>query len=108
MKYPVVCVERSSSIQKSIQLIERSPFDIAFVLDETGCYLGAVSVADLRRMLISGVPGEEEIGAYPLKHTYKTTEAFLNNRKKADRMISDMQLHGSTFSAGHRTGRQNL
>ncbi len=97
MKYPVVCLERSTSIQKSIQLIERSPFDIAFVMDETGCYMGAVSVADLRRMLISGVLGEEEVGAYPLKHTYKTTEAFLNNRKKADRMISDMQLHGIRF-----------
>ena len=54
MKYPVVCTERSTSIQKAIQLIERSPFDRAFILDENGSYLGVVSIADLRRLLISG------------------------------------------------------
>jgi nucleoside-diphosphate-sugar epimerase len=97
MKYPVVCLERNTSIQKSIQLIERSPFDSAFVLDEAGSYMGSVAIADLRRLLISGVQSEEEIGAYPLKHTYKLSEASINNRKKADRIISDMQLYGIRF-----------
>jgi nucleoside-diphosphate-sugar epimerase/CBS domain-containing protein len=97
MKYPVVCLERSTSIQKSIQLIERSPYDRAFVLEETGSYLGTVTIADLRRLLISGARSEEEIGSYPLKHTYKLTEASLANRKKADRAISDMQLYGIRF-----------
>ena len=97
MKYPVVCLDRNTSIQKSIQLIERSPFDSAFVLDETGSCLGAVGIADLRRLLISGAHGEEEIGAYPMNHTYRFTEVSLNNRQKADRMISDMQLNGIRF-----------
>ncbi len=97
MKYPVVTLERNLPIQKAIQLIERSPFDTAFVLDEAGSYLGAVAIADLRRLLISGALGEEEIGAYPLKHTYRLTEAALKNRGKADRMISDMQLYGIRF-----------
>jgi nucleoside-diphosphate-sugar epimerase/CBS domain-containing protein len=97
MKYPVVCLERGTSIQKSIQLIERSPYDRAFVLDEAGSYLGTVTIADLRRLLISGARSEEEIGSYPLKHTYKLAEASLANRKKADRAISDMQLYGIRF-----------
>ncbi len=53
MKYPIVCIEHDTSIQKAIQLIERSLFDSAFVLDDGGAYIGGVSIADLRRLLIS-------------------------------------------------------
>jgi len=67
------------------------------VLDESGLYQGAVAIADLRRLLISGALGEDKIGAYPLSHTYRLTHAALGNRKKADRMISDMQLDGIRF-----------
>jgi len=97
MKYAVVCLDRATSIQKSIQLIERSPFDIAFVLDESGSYQGAIAIADLRRLLISGAQGEEEIGAYPMNHTYRSTEEELKSRQHADRMISDMRLYGIRF-----------
>ena len=97
MKHPLVFLDRSTSIQKSIQLIERSPYDRAFVVDETGSYLGTTAIADLRRLLISGARGEEEIGVYPLKHSYKLTEPTLTNRRKADRLISDMQLYGIRF-----------
>jgi nucleoside-diphosphate-sugar epimerase len=97
MKYPVVCTERSTSIQKAIQLIERSPFDRAFILDENGSYLGVVSIADLRRLLISGAHGEEPIDAYPFKHIYKLTEESLRDPKEADRIISDMELYGVRF-----------
>ena len=54
MKYPIVLVKRSVSIQKAIQLIEQSPFDSAFVTDEAGSYLGSLVISDLRRLLISG------------------------------------------------------
>jgi nucleoside-diphosphate-sugar epimerase len=97
MKYPVVCLERRTSIQKAIQLIERSPFDNAFVLDQKGAYLGGVAIADLRRLLISGARGEEEIGSYPLKHEYKIAEESLGDRKKAEAMVSDMGLNGVRF-----------
>jgi nucleoside-diphosphate-sugar epimerase len=97
MKYPVLLLQSDTSIQKAIQLIERSPFDSAFVLNEAGSYFGAVAISDLRRLLISGARVEEEIGAYPLKHTYHLTEASLKNRKEADRIVSDMQLYGVRF-----------
>ncbi len=96
MKYPVVCLERNTSIQKSIQLIEQSSFDVAFVLDESGTYLGAAAKAELRRLLISGAQSEEGIGTYPM-HTFRFTQADLKNRQNADQMISDMQLHGIRF-----------
>jgi nucleoside-diphosphate-sugar epimerase/CBS domain-containing protein len=97
MKYPVVCLECHTSIQKAIQLIERSPFDRAFLLDEKGTYLGAVSITDLRRLLISGAHGEERIDAYPPRHVYRLTDKSLHDREIADRVISDMELYGLRF-----------
>ncbi|MBN1566470.1 MAG: NAD-dependent epimerase/dehydratase family protein [Acidobacteria bacterium] len=97
MKYPVICIERYTSIQKAIQLIERSLFDRAFVLDKDGSYVGGVSTADLRRLLISGAHGEEPVDAYPMRHILKLTEESLRDRKIAGRMISDMELYGVHF-----------
>lgn len=97
MKYPVVCMESDTSIQNAIQLIERSSFDRGFVLDEKGLYRGCVSIADLRRLLISGAHSEEPIKAYPLKHVYRITEESLRDRKLAGRMMSDIKLYGLRF-----------
>jgi nucleoside-diphosphate-sugar epimerase len=94
MKYPIVCLECRTSIQKAIQLIERSSFDRAFVLDELGLYQGCVSIADLRRLLISGAHGEEPVNAYPFKHGYRLTKESLKNPQIAAGMISDMELDG--------------
>ena len=97
MKYPFVCIGKNTSIRRAIQLIEQSPFDGAFVLDDRNCYLGGVSISDLRRLLISGAPGEEPIHEYPLKHFYRLTEKSLRDRKTANRMVSDMELNGVRF-----------
>jgi nucleoside-diphosphate-sugar epimerase/CBS domain-containing protein len=97
MKYPILCLQRNTPIQKAIQLIERSPLDSAFLLDEGGKYVGTTAIVDLRRLLISGALGEEELGSYPPKHIYRLTEASLHNPKNADSMISDMQLYGIRF-----------
>ena len=97
MKYPVVFIEGGTSIRNAISLIERSPFDRAFVVDANGVYLGSVFIADLRRLLISGAHEEETIDAYPMKHAYKLTEESLRNRKLAGSTISDMQLNGVRF-----------
>jgi nucleoside-diphosphate-sugar epimerase/CBS domain-containing protein len=97
MKYPIVLLDRSTSIQKSIQLIERSSFDCAFVLNESGRYLGGVAIADLRRLLISGARSEEEVGNYAPKHIDRITEETFKDRKSARRIISDMELKGVRF-----------
>ena len=90
-------MESDTSIQNAIQLIERSSFDRGFVLDEKGLYRGCVSIADLRRLLISGAHSEEPIKAYPLKHVYRITEESLRDRKLAGRMMSDIKLYGLRF-----------
>jgi nucleoside-diphosphate-sugar epimerase len=97
MKYPVICVECHTSIQNTIQLIEQSPFDRAFVLDENGSYIGCVSIADLRRLLISGARGDERVDAYPLKHANRITGDSRGNTRKSDDILSDMELNGIRF-----------
>jgi nucleoside-diphosphate-sugar epimerase len=97
MKYPVVCLDCQTSIQNAIQLIERSPFDRAFILDENGAHMGAVTIADLRRLLISGARGDELLDSYPFKHVYRITEESLHDRTLANRIISDMELYGLRF-----------
>jgi nucleoside-diphosphate-sugar epimerase len=97
MKYPIPCVDHHTAIQKTIQLIEQSQLDVAFVVDGAGTYLGGVAISDLRRLLISGVRGEEEIGNYPAKHVYRLAGKSLTDKKKADIVISDMQLNGVRY-----------
>ncbi len=97
MKYPIACLGRRTPIQKAIQLIERSPFDSAFVLDDDGVYLGGVAMADLRRLLVSGARGDEEVGSYPLKHEYRVESASLGDRKMAEAIHMDMGLRGVSF-----------
>lgn len=97
MKYPVVCLDNSTSIQKAILLIENSPFGSAFVLNENGVYLGSVFISDLRRLLISGAHREEPIDAYPMKHIFKLAEESLRKRKLVGSIISDMELNGVRF-----------
>jgi nucleoside-diphosphate-sugar epimerase/CBS domain-containing protein len=94
MKYPVVFVDRQTSIQNAIQRIEQGGSGAAFVVDQGGRYLGGVAAVDLRRLLISGARGDEEISKYPLKHVFKLTEETVNDREKAGRMVSDMELYG--------------
>jgi nucleoside-diphosphate-sugar epimerase len=97
MKYPLVCVKRKTSIQNAIQQIERSPFDRAFVVDEADVYAGCVGVADLRRLLISGVRGEESVDACPMRYDYRLTGDALKSPRQVRALISDMGLKGMRF-----------
>ena len=97
MKYPLVCVKRKTSIQDAIQQIERSPFDRAFVVDETGIYSGCITVADLRRLLISGAESEDSVDSYPMRHDYSLTGKSLKNPRQARALISDMELKEVRF-----------
>lgn len=97
MKYPVVCVESRTSIQNTIQAISRSSFDAAFIVDEEGVYQGGVTVADLRRLLISGAQGSEPVAEYPLKYVFRLSEEGLADPGDASAMVSDMELYSVHF-----------
>ncbi|MDR0843264.1 MAG: NAD-dependent epimerase/dehydratase family protein [Acidobacteriota bacterium] len=97
MKYPLVCLERRTSLQNAIQQIERSPFDRAFVLAEDGVYAGCVAIADLRRLLISGARSEDPVDAYPMRHDYRLTSESLKDPRQVRALVSDMELKGVHF-----------
>ncbi|MCI0550365.1 MAG: NAD-dependent epimerase/dehydratase family protein, partial [Anaerolineae bacterium] len=97
MKYPVPLIERHTSIKKAIQLIDRTNFDTALVVNEQGIYLGGIFINDLRRLLISGVNEEDEIGAYPVKYNYGISELAFKDAGGLKTVLSDMRLHGVKY-----------
>ena len=93
MKHALPLVERHTSIRETIQRIERSSYTTAFIVSEQGIYLGGVSISDLRRLLISGAKAEDEVGAYPVKYTFRVTDASLKSRQAMDTLLADLRLH---------------
>ncbi len=93
MKHALPLVERHTSIRETIQRIERSSYTTAFIISEQGIYLGGVSISDLRRLLISGAKAEDEVGAYPVKYTFRVTDAALKSRQAMDTLLADLRLH---------------
>jgi nucleoside-diphosphate-sugar epimerase len=97
MKHALPLIERHTSIKETIQKIERTPFTAGFLVNEQGVYLGEVFLNDLRRLLISGVNAEAEIGAYPVKYTYRLEESAMGDRQRTDALLADLRLHGVTY-----------
>jgi nucleoside-diphosphate-sugar epimerase len=97
MRHMLPLVERHTSIRETIQRIEQSPFTTAFVVSEQGIYLGGVSMSDLRRLLVSGAKAEDEIGAYPVKHTFRLTAKASQSRPEIEALLADLRLHAVTY-----------
>ncbi|HSQ75420.1 MAG TPA: hypothetical protein VLT13_07670, partial [Bacteroidota bacterium] len=97
MKHALPLIERHTSIKETIQKIERTPFATGFLINEQGVYLGGIFQSDLRRLLISGVNAEAEVGAYPVKYTYRLEEPSLRDRARVDALLADLRLHGVTY-----------
>ncbi|MDR1728031.1 MAG: NAD-dependent epimerase/dehydratase family protein [Acidobacteriota bacterium] len=97
MKYPLVCLERGTSLQNAIQQIGRSPFDRAFVLDGDGAFAGCVAISDLRRLLVSGARSDDAVDSYPMRHDYRLTDDSLDNPRLVRDLVADMELKGVRF-----------
>jgi len=97
MKHALPLIERHTSIKEAIQKIERSPYNAAFVVNEQGVYLGGIFTSDLRRLLISGVSAEAEVGAYPVKYTYALPDRLRGDRQTVDSLLADVKLHGVKY-----------
>ena len=97
MKYELPLIERHTSIKKTIQTIERSRFNEAFVMSEHGVYLGGIFIADMRRLLISGVNEEDEVGAYPLKYSFSFSDRELHDAHRLESSLADIRLRGVRY-----------
>ena len=53
-------------------------------------------MSDLRRLLISGVNAEAEVGAYPVKYTYRLPDPS-RRPARVDALLADLRLHGVTY-----------
>jgi nucleoside-diphosphate-sugar epimerase/CBS domain-containing protein len=97
MTHALALIERHTSIKEALRIIERTPFDAALVVNEQGVYLGGVLTADLRRLLISGVKADDEIGAYPVKYTYSLSEVTRRSPQAVEAVLKDVRLHGVNY-----------
>jgi nucleoside-diphosphate-sugar epimerase len=97
MTHSLARIERHTSIKEAIRKIEGTPFDTAFVINEQGVYLGGIQIADLRRLLISGVKAEDEVGAYPVKYTYSLSEITRTSPAAVESVLKDVRLHGVNY-----------
>lgn len=97
MKHALPLIERHASIKEAIQRIERTPYNTGFIINEQGVCLGGVFTHDLRRLLISGVNADAEVGAYPVKYTLRLEESALKDRARLDALMADLQLHGVMY-----------
>jgi nucleoside-diphosphate-sugar epimerase/CBS domain-containing protein len=94
MKTGLALISGTTSIKESIQLIARSRQDTAFVLSESGKYKGAVSINDLRRLLISGVNELDQVGGHPCAHRSSVRRADLKNESAVRNILADLVLEG--------------
>jgi nucleoside-diphosphate-sugar epimerase len=94
MKTEITLIPGATSIKETIQLIERSRYDTAFILDEGGKYIGAVSINELRRLLISGVNESDRIGGHPCAQRSAVRQDDLRSETAIKNALADLTLEG--------------
>jgi nucleoside-diphosphate-sugar epimerase/CBS domain-containing protein len=94
MKTDLAMISGTTSIKETIQLIERSRQDTGFVLDGSGRYKGAVSINDLRRLLISGVNESDQVGSHPCAHHSSVRREDLKSESAVRNILADLALEG--------------
>lgn len=94
MKHETVIFREDASIKEAIQLIDRSHFDTAFVVDSRGRFQGTVLINELRRLIISGVSECDAIHSHPYPCTYAIRETDLKNAEIVGNMLADLTLQG--------------
>ena len=82
MLYELPLIAASTPIREAIQAIGRSRYNEAAVVDADQRYVGGISIADMRRLLVSGVSESDEVGAYPVKFTVSISGQDLSDPQR--------------------------
>ena len=97
MLYELPLIPASTPIREAIQTIGRSRYSEAVVVDADERYLGGISIADMRRLLVSGVNEADEVGAYPVKFTVSVTSQDLGDPQRLEAVLADARLAGAHY-----------
>jgi nucleoside-diphosphate-sugar epimerase len=97
VRYELPVVTATMQIREAIQTIGRSRFSEAVVVDADGRHLGAVSIADMRRLLISGVSESDTVGAYPLKYTGSLASQDTGDPQRIEAVLGDARLSDAHY-----------
>lgn len=86
-----ILVKPSDTIYKTLEAIDRSSLQIAFVIDENGCFLGTVTDGDIRRGILKGFSLDSNI-----EHIMNTNYSFSrveDAREKVLAIMTNKRLH---------------
>ena len=97
MLYELPLITATTPIREAIGTIGRSRFGEAVVVDADGRHLGGISIADMRRLLISGVSESDPIGAYPVKFTVSLASQDLADPQRVEAVLADARLAGAHY-----------
>src|SRR5262245_6135875 len=97
MLYELPVITATTPIREAIQSIGRSRFNEGIVVDADGRYLGGISIADMRRLLVSGVSESDEVGAYPVKFTVSLSGQDMGDPQRLEAVLSDARLSGAHY-----------
>jgi nucleoside-diphosphate-sugar epimerase len=95
--YELPVITAATPIREAIQTIGRSRFNEAVVVDADGRHLGAISIADMRRLLVSGVNESDAVGSNPLKYTASLSVEDQGDPQRLDAVLADARLYGAHF-----------
>jgi nucleoside-diphosphate-sugar epimerase len=90
-------ITAATPIREAIQTIGRSRFNEAIVIGDDGRHLGAVSLADVRRLLISGVSESDAVGSNPLKYTASLSSEDQGDPRRLEAVLADARLYGAAY-----------
>lgn len=97
MLYELPLIAASTPIREAIQTIGRSRFSEAVVVDADQRYLGGISIADMRRLLVSGVSESDQVGDYPVKFTVSVSAADLSDPQRIESVMADARFAGAHY-----------
>jgi nucleoside-diphosphate-sugar epimerase len=95
--YELPLITASTPIREAIQTIGRSRYNEAVVVDADQRYIGGISIADMRRLLVSGVSESDEVGAYPVKFTVSISGQDLGDPQRLEAALADARLAGAHY-----------
>ena len=84
-------------IREAIQTIGRGRFNEAVVVGDDGRHLGGISIADMRRLLVSGVSEDDPVGSNPPKYTASLSSEDQGDPQRLEAVLADARLYGAHY-----------
>ena len=97
MNHDIVIVTKKTSIEKTIQKIDRSNYSFAFIIDENDTFISEIAIYKIRRLILSGLNCSEEIGILVKQSEIKLHKRHLDDPEFIMRISKLMELQNINY-----------